>query len=132
MLLLILSCNTKQKQIPPSYAPAVVEAHGYDRPEDSMDKPKVIAVTKPYVCHLGKPEIVPTNTNIHPAGTPQIIIAGVLRKCTPGQDTFSLPKKVPSIENTFLAGIPEVVIAKELYTKDKTPKTLAHLANCKV
>src|SRR6185503_4285845 len=103
------------------FAPKIVEAHGYVVPKDSVAEPKVVPVGKPKVMPAGKPKVVLTNTNVHPAGIPKVVTAGVPRVCTPGQDSFSLPKTVPAIDSPFLAGIPEVVIAKEPYTKDQNP-----------
>ena len=72
-----------------------------------------------------KPKVVLTNTNVHPAGIPKVVIAGVPKVCTPGKDSFSLPKIVPAIDRPFMAGIPEVVIAGEAYTKDQNPQNFS-------
>ena len=101
------------------------ESPGYVVPKDSMAEPKVIPVGKPTVVRAGKPKVVLTNTNVHPAGIPKVVIAGIPKVCTPGQDSFSLPKTVPAIDSPFIAGIPEVVIAKEAYTKEQNPQNFS-------
>ncbi len=124
-LLIIFSCNSNQERRPSSFRPKVVKAQGYVVPKDSMAEPKVIPVGKPRVVRAGKPKVVVTNTNVHPAGIPRVVIAGTPRVCTPGQDSFSLPKRVPAIDSPFMAGIPEVVIAKEAYTKEQNPQNFS-------
>ena len=126
LILCLFSCNQHQEKTNPlSFAPKVVEAHGYVVPKDSMAEPKVIPAGKPRVVKAGKPKVVLTNTNVHPAGIPKVVTAGVPKVCTPGQDGYSLPKIVPAIDSPFLAGIPEVVIAKEAYTKDQNPQNFS-------
>src|SRR6266542_35521 len=115
-LLLIFSCKPNQEQRPLSFPPRVVEAHGYVVPKDSMAEPKVIPAGKPRIVRAGKPKVALTNTNVHPAGIPRVVIAGVPRVCTPGQDSFSLPKTVLAVDSPFMAGIPEVV-----NTRDQPP-----------
>jgi len=90
-----------------------------------MAEPKVIPAGKPRVVRAGKPKVILTNTNVHPAGIPKVVIAGVPKVCTPGQDSFSLPKIVPAIDSPFLAGIPEVVIAQNASTKDQNPQNFS-------
>ena len=62
---------------------------------------------------------------MHPAGVPRVVVAGVPKVCTPGQDSFSLPKTVPAIDSPFTAGIPEVVTAGEASTKDHNPQNFS-------
>jgi len=125
-IICLLSCNPKQEKTTPlSFAPKVVETHGYVVPQDSMASPKVIPAGKPRVVRAGKPKVVLTNTNVHLAGIPKVVIAGVSKVCTPGQDGYSQPKTVLAIDSPFLAGIPEVVIAKEAYTKDQNSQNFS-------
>jgi len=129
-LLLILvisffSCTQhKEQERPNTFAPKVFAAKGYVVPKDSMAEPEVIIVdeSKLKKIPVGNPKVVLTNTNVHLAGNPKIILAGTPRICTPGQDTFLLPKTVPAIDSSFVAGIPEVVIAKDAYVKDQNPE----------
>ena len=125
-LLFFFSCNPIQKPTRPvSFAPKVVEARGYVVPKDSIAEPKVVPAGKPRVMRVGTPKVVLTNTNVHPAGIPRVVVAGVPRVCTPGQDSFSLPKILPAIDSPFIAGIPEGVIAKEAYAKDQNPQNFS-------
>lgn len=106
-LLIILSCTRQQDQTRPNlYAPKVAIAKGYFVPEDSMAKPKVKPVDKNKVAEIpaGKPTVVHTNTNVHLAGMPKVVLAGKPRICTPGQDTFILPKTVATLDSFFAAG----------------------------
>jgi ligand-binding sensor domain-containing protein len=124
-LMVIFSCKPNDKKTTLSFTPEILEARGDVVLTDSLPEPKVTPAGKPTIIRIGTPQVVPTNTNIHPAGTPRIVIAGVPRVCTPGQDTFSIPKKVAAIENPIAAGIPEVVIAKEAFTKDQNPENFS-------
>lgn len=124
-LMVIFSCKPNYKKITLSSTPEIVEARGDVVLKDSLPEPKEIPAGKPTIIRIGKPQVVPTNTNVHPTGNPRIVKAGVPRKCTPGQDTFSFPKKVPAIESPFPAGIPEVMTAKEPYTKDQNPQNFS-------
>ena len=123
--LLFFSCSQqKEQERPNTFAPKVVEANGYVVPKDSMGVALVIPVDESKLTKIavGNPLVVPTNTNVHPAGIPKIVIAGIPRVIVPGQDTFLLPKIVPAIDSPFVAGIPEVVIAKDAYVKDQNPE----------
>jgi hypothetical protein len=73
----------------------------------------------------GNPKVVPTNTNVHPAGKPKVVLAGKPRVIVPGTDTFSLPKKVPAIDSPFVAGIPEVTLAKDPHINDNNPQSFS-------
>jgi len=126
ILLFLLSCNQQQEQTRPNnFAPKVVEAKGYIVPKDSMATPKSVLAGKPKVVVVGKPKIVLTKTNIHLAGIPKTVIAGTPKICTPGKDSFSLPKVVQAINRPFVAGIPEVVIAKDATSKDQNSQNFS-------
>src|SRR5437764_58534 len=88
--ILFFSCIEENKTRPNAYAPKVVEARGYIVPKDSMAEPRVILINEDSLIKIpaGQFRIVPTNTNIHPAGIPKVVLAGMPRVCTPGQDTF--------------------------------------------
>jgi len=71
ILLIFFSCDRQQKQTrPKAFGPIVVEAEGYVVPKDSMAEPRVIPVDESNLKKIpvGKPKVVLTNTNIHPAG----------------------------------------------------------------
>ena len=116
ILIVVAACNNQQNQSNQnSFAPKVVEAKGYIVPKDSMAVPKVIEVdeSKLKKIPVGKPMVVPTNTNVHPTGQGKVVMVDVTRLSiiTPGTDTFSLPKTVPAIDSPFVAGLPEVTLA---------------------
>ena len=121
----LLSCNNNKKKQQASIAPKVIEAHGYLVPKDSMAEPKTIPAGIPITVKAGQPKFTLTNTNIHPPGKPTVIMAGKPRICTPGQDTFLLPKTVPAIESHFVAGIPETVVAKDMANKDQNSQNFS-------
>jgi len=119
-IICLFSCNSNQEHTSVnSFAPKIVEARGYVVPKDSMAEPKVVPAGIPKVVPIGEPKVTFINTNVHPAGIPRVVIAGIPKVCTPGQDSFSLPKTVPAIERSVMAGIPETVIAKEAFIKDQ-------------
>ena len=133
-LLMVLSCTRQQDQKSTVFfAPTVVEAKGYVVPKDSMTEPKVISVdeSKLKKIPVGKPTVVAANTNIHPAGIPKIVLAGVPGVTMPGQDSFSLPKTVIAIDSPFMAAMPELVTAKDAHIKDQNPQNFSILSNLK-
>ena len=130
ILIIVAACNKQQKQNNQNgFAPKVVEAKGYVVPKDSMAEPKVVLVdeSKLKKVPVGKPKIVPTNTNVHPARQGKVVIVDEtkLRIITPGTDTFSLPKIVPAIDSPFVAGIPEVTLAKDPHINDNNPHSFS-------
>ena len=123
-----IACNQKpSSQSPKTFAPKVVEAHGYVVPQDSMGKPQVVVVNESTLKKIpaGTPTVVLTNTNIHIAIATNIHLAGTPRVCTPGTDTFLLPKKVPATDSAFVAGIPEVTLAKDPHINDNNPHSFS-------
>ncbi len=121
----LFGCDQKNKQYSNHHQIKVVEAKGYKVPADSMGKPKIILAGKPNVVKVGTPEIVPTNSNMHPVGLPKMVVAGMPHMCTPGQDTFNLPKTITAMDSPFVAGIPEVVMAKDAYIKDQNSQNFS-------
>ncbi|MEP7229720.1 MAG: two-component regulator propeller domain-containing protein [Ginsengibacter sp.] len=107
-----------------TFAPKVVKATA---PEIRVIKipPEVIHVKNVQSKTAGKPKIVHLNSNVHKAGTPKVISAGKPVICTPGNDSFKLPKVVPASGKTFLTGLPEVFDTKEPFIKDKNPSGIS-------
>jgi len=123
-LVFLFACSHEERhQV--SFAPKVKEAKGYLVPKDSVQEPKSILAGKPRIVKAGNPNIVATNTNIHPVGISKIILTETPRVSTPGQDTFKLPNKSLAIDSPFVAGIPEVVTAKDAYTRDQNPQNFS-------
>ena len=121
-VVLFFSCNLQEENSGnQNIGPKIVEAHGNVVPADSMLKfePYIVDESKQLKHPAGKPRVIPTTTNIHPAVTPKVVLAGIPRICTPGQDSFLLPKTLPAIDSPFIAGIPEVVAAKDFVSKDQ-------------
>ncbi|HEX7904293.1 MAG TPA: two-component regulator propeller domain-containing protein [Chitinophagaceae bacterium] len=128
LLLFIFSCTHHQEQKPPNvFAPKIVEAKGYVVPKDSIAEPKIIPVDESKLTKtpVGKPIVIPANTNIHIAGKPKIVPAGIPKVCIPGQDSFLLPQSIPAIDSPFTAGMPEVVTAKDAGVKDQNPQNFS-------
>ncbi len=127
-ILFICSCTHRQEQkLPNVFVPKIVEAKGYMVPKDSMAEPTIIPVDESKLTKVraGKPVVIPANTNVHIAGKPKIVLAGIPKVCTPGKDSFPLPKVVPAIDSPFTAGVPEVVTAKDAYVKDQNPQNFS-------
>ena len=127
LFVFLLSCNNNEKKQQNISAQKVVEAKGYLVPKDSMAEPKVILVDESKLKKIpaGKPNVVATNTNFQFAGEPKIMLAGKPRVCTPGQDTFKLPKTIPVKDSSFIAGIPEVILAKDAANKEQNTKNFS-------
>jgi ligand-binding sensor domain-containing protein/signal transduction histidine kinase len=125
---MLFSCNLREeKTTTRTFGPKVVEARGYVLPADSLAVPKVIPINESKLkkVPVWKSKVVPANTNVHLAGTPKVVKVGTPRICTPGQDTFLLPKTVPAIDSPFVAGIPKVVLAKDPAVKDRNPQNFS-------
>ena len=119
--LFIFSCKPDQEQNSLFFTPEIVEARGDTVQMDSLAKPRVIRAMNTTITPAGKPRVVRIKSNVHPAGIPKVVIAGVPRVWTPGKDSFSFPDTFPAIDSPYLAGIPEVVIAEEASTNVQNP-----------
>jgi len=122
--LLQFACEKKQKeQISfDTHAPKVVEARGYTVLQDSMAPPEVVPVAGVKSIPVGNLKTVNLESNVFPVGIPRIIKAGVPKICTPGQDTFKLPKVIPAIaERGISVQPPEVILAKDPLGKENNP-----------
>lgn len=123
IVLLFLSCNRPDSKTNlPVFAPETTDAHGYVIPTDSISAPITIVAGKPKAVRPGKSPQLPTSNNIIPAGSPEVVTAGIPAICTPGQG-YDLPKVITSTAKPFISGIPEVVVAKDAYSKDVNPES---------
>ncbi len=125
-MLMLSACQRDRNETHVNYnQPKVVEAKGYVVPKDSMAEPKVIILdeSKLKKIPVGKPKVVPTNTNVHPAGKGKVVMVDEtkLRVIIPGTDTFSMPKIVPAFDSFVVAGVPEVLLPKGRVVKDHNP-----------
>ena len=128
ILLLLLSCNRQhEKNQQRNFGPKVVAANGYVVPNNSMAAPVVVSIDESKLKKIpaGNPKVTATSTNVHIAGEPTVVTAGKPRICTPGQDTFLLPKVVTAIDSPFVAGIPQIVTAKDAAIKDQNPENFS-------
>jgi hypothetical protein len=109
LIFIFCACHDNKETAGSYKGPRVVEAKGYVVSKDSMELPVVIPVDENKLRKItaGKPTVVSINTNIHAAGAPKVIPAGVPRVNTPGTGMFALPKTVPAIDRPFIAGNPE-------------------------
>src|SRR3989344_385850 len=129
LLIFFFSCSNKVEKKEESSAPEVVEAKGYVVPKDSMAEPKVILINEAELKKnpVGIPKVIPTNLNVHPAGEPKIVLAGKPKVCTPGKDTFLLPKIVPAIDSPFIAKQPKPITALPMRMKDDATCNIQYL-----
>ncbi len=122
----LIACHEQQKhESPNTCSPKVTEAKGFVVPRDSMAKPKTVLAGHPLAVKAGKPEIILTNTNIFPAGTPKVVKAGTPRIYKPGEDSIFIQKTIPAIDSPFMASEPEMVLVKDAYIKDNNPKNFS-------
>lgn len=126
-ILLIAACTSKKEVQQSDYAVTVVKANGIPVSTDSIKEPLFITVDESKLIKIPAktPLIVATNVNISPVGTPKITAAGTPGICTPGKDTFLLPKIVLAKDSIIIAGTPEILIAKDAYIKDQNPHSFS-------
>ncbi len=120
-----LSCKKHPNEPLGIYPLNVVEAKGYKVPQDSIAPPKIIPVGNPKIVPVEKHKVEAARANIHPVGVPKILVAGIPKVGTPGQDSFSLPKIVPAIDSPIMAGLPKIVPAKEVAGIDPNPENFS-------
>lgn len=113
-----VACDKSSEKQPNPHEVKVVNAIPVV-PSDSMDAPLVTPIDekrlkKTLAAH---PQSLPTNTQIHPPGTPQIFAAG-----KPSLSTISaVPKAIPVQDSSFVAGIPQIITAKDIANKSQNP-----------
>ena len=134
LILVFTACNTGNKD-ESSFNNCFLKsipAKGVWQIPDSFTKPQVIPIDESKLVKIpaGKPTVKPTNLNVHIAGAPKEILAGIT-KVTPGTDTFLLTKTIRAIGKIKPVVQPEMVIAKDMVNKDQNPQNLAHMVNCK-
>ncbi len=123
----LLSACKEQNEQPGNlntYAPKVVKANDPNIRVIQIP-PEVIPVKNVQSKAAGKPKIIHLNSNVHLAGNPKVRSAGKPVICTPGTDTFALPKIFPATGKSFLTGLPEVFDAKDPSIKDKNPSGMS-------
>lgn len=122
----VFSCNQQsEKTKVHAIESKGIESKGYIVPKDSMAVPKVIRVEKLKKVSVVSPKVVIVPTNIHPVVNPKVVLAGLPKICTPGQDTFAFPETVHAIGERVLAGLPYMSAAQSATTKDKNPNSFS-------
>src|SRR5688572_11342600 len=121
-IFLVTACSDHGKTVSNQHTPVVTTSYGYVVPDDSLLPPVVIPVNQNLlpVSKAGNPTVVPTNTNIHIAGTPRITF-GV----NPPQTTVKSPGDTSITADTLITAVPEIMIAKDAYTKDQNPQNFS-------
>src|SRR6516225_215563 len=124
--IIVFSCAKQRDQAEQiKFVPKRAEAMPYQVPKEQLSEPEIIRAGIPNILSVAKPKIIPTNTNVFPAGKSKWIKAGVPKKVTPGEDGFSLPKSYPAIEHPIVAGQPEILIANEAASRESNPQGIS-------
>ncbi len=119
------SCNQKPDGSSRNHQLKIVEVKGYVVPDDSIRQPKIVPAGNPIVIPSTKPKVTSILPTLNLASNPKVVVAGLPKICTPGQDSFSLPKIVPAIHNPIVAGLPKVTPAKEVSSTDPNPQNFS-------
>jgi ligand-binding sensor domain-containing protein/serine phosphatase RsbU (regulator of sigma subunit) len=126
IVLLLFSCTRQPERVGFTInTPKIQQALGYVMPLDSIDSPKIVYTGKPVTVNLREPRIILANTNVHAAGIPNTVQAGLPFITKPGFDTCSLPDEIPAVDTSIIAGTPETVITKEAYTRDQNSQNFS-------
>jgi ligand-binding sensor domain-containing protein/serine phosphatase RsbU (regulator of sigma subunit) len=127
VFLIQLSCNQKSNQQAISNQLKVVDAIGYQLPEDSIIPAKIITIdnSKLQAKLVNQLETTIADTSSKLAGRPIVIIPSSIQICKLGKDSFLIPKKMPVVDSAFVAGIPEVMIVKDAANKEQNPKNFS-------
>ncbi len=125
-LFCFLSCKKQQKTSNAAILqPKIVEANGYVVPQDSMKPPVVVNFHNPKVVKVGKPKLIPLNTEVYKISNLQKPIPVKPVVIISGQNGFSLPQKVELRSQTIKAGTPEIILAKAPIFKEQNDKNIA-------
>jgi ribosomal protein S8E len=75
LLIIFFSCKEKDNQNVRIHSIKVHKANGYVVPKDSMAKPAVVFIdeSKLLKVPVGKPMVLPTNTNVHALGAEKMV-----------------------------------------------------------
>ncbi len=119
------SCNQNPAGSSRNHQLKIVEVKGYVVPKDSMQQPRIEPVGNPIVVPGTKPKVTSIVPILNLVRNPKVVVAGLPKICTPGQDGFSLPKIVPAIHNPIVAGLPKITPAKEVSSTDPNPQNFS-------
>lgn len=130
VVFLVLSGCSNNKQ--PQHivnSPRIVSSTGQQVNSDSLEPPVVIPVIKSKLKKVaaGKPVIVDTELNTHPASLGNKITPdkNLLTRITLGSDGYPFPQAVPAIDSPFFAGIPVTVMAKDPYIREQNSQNFS-------
>ncbi len=122
-------CSEQEQSRPPVAEASSDAAVMYVVPMDSMAPPVVVEVDESNLKKVaaGKPTIVPTALNLHPAmeGRRVAVDMSQLTTITLGTEAFPLPESVAAIDSVVVAGSPITVVAKDAYVKDRNPQNFS-------
>lgn len=108
IILINSSCNQKAKKSEIVFPDTnLIEANIHLVSKDSVEDAKVIPSGKPVIVKAGIPEVIPVHKKIDRVVYPAKVVARAPEFCTPGEDSFLLPKRRSAIENEFITGDPE-------------------------
>ncbi len=119
------SCNQNLDDSAKNNHLKIVEVKGYVVPKDSIRQPKIVPAGNPIVIPGTKPKVTSIVPTLNLVRNPKVVVAGLPKICTPGQDSFSLPKIVPAIHHPVVAGLPKVTPAKEVSSTDPNPQNFS-------
>jgi two-component system, sensor histidine kinase ChiS len=122
---IFFSCNQNPDSLPRDNQLKIVKVEGYVVPKDSMGPPKIVPAGNPIVTPSTKPKITSIVPTLNLASNPKVVLAGLPKICTPGQDSFTLPKIVPALHNLVVAGLPKIIPAKEVSSTDPNPQNFS-------
>ncbi len=129
LFIIICSCsnnNTSVDHSKKNKEDSIVEKKNLVSVRRAVAIPKVAGAPK--VLNVTAPFILPTNTNVHPVGEPNVVnVPERLTVITPGTDTVKLPKKIPAKGKTIFCKQPLPVAALPSRFKDATICNLQYL-----
>jgi len=124
---LVFNYSCKNKDIPDSSfaSSQIIETSINIVSIDSVVKPNVISIdhSKLKTIKAGNPKILSVNDSKPSFTKPKIVQAAKSRVCTPGKDTFNMPRTILATGQTEIASTPDVILAKEPQFKDPNPKS---------
>ena len=127
LLIVLLSCSKSSKEESNKRSIKRIESKGIWINPNTVQKPTVVLAGIPTTIPAGNPDVKPTNLNIKIAGIPKVIPSGTPVVCTPGSDTFSLPKIIPTTGKKVVAGIPGIVVSKDMVQKEQNSANISNL-----
>ncbi len=129
LFIIICSCNNNNNSsdhTKKNKQDSIIEKKNLVSVRRAVAIPKVAGVPK--ILNVTSPFILPTNTNVHLVGEPNVVnVPEGLTIITPGKDTFGLPKKIPANGKTIFCKQPIPVTALSSRFKDATICNLQYL-----